>query len=345
MGWYNETGPQGQYVVNSCVKFFRNMEGYPFPTTMDGQTGEEVYERFLPCVTDVLGEGHFEQVDPNTSPYWQIAYLSDRYQFLYQRGAAPFRRSIFCDFDDRHLISINEYDHLSAEYILAGFQLKKAFEKAKREVDLIGERIPFVHHKELGYLTANPKCVGSGMRAGVLMHLPSLTAFGDIPQITEFLKQRGISLQPFFSENKRSYGGLYQLSNINSLGISSEHIVQSVEGAAMYLIQREEEKQVQRFSRRPESLVDSIWRSFAVLSAARQLSLRELFVHISNIRLGAILKVLPIPLETVNELILRGQAGNVARYAYLFECVNENPDVLRARIIREELAPLLKQFL
>ena len=91
----------------------------------------------------------------------------------------------------------------------------------------------------------------------------------------------------------------------------------------MYLIQREEEKQVQRFSRRPESLVDSIWRSFAVLSAARQLSLRELFVHISNIRLGAILKVLPIPLETVNELILRGQAGNVARYAYLFECVNE----------------------
>jgi protein arginine kinase len=68
-------------------------------------------------------------------------------------------------------IMLNEEDHLRMQAIRAGLQLKAAF-KAINKVDTELEKsVDFAFDPVLGYLTACPSNVGTGMRASAMLHV------------------------------------------------------------------------------------------------------------------------------------------------------------------------------
>ena len=69
---------------------------------------------------------------------------------------------------------INEEDHLRIQMLRAGFQLKKAWTAINELDSALEERLDFAFSPDLGYLTACPTNLGTGMRASAMMHLPAL---------------------------------------------------------------------------------------------------------------------------------------------------------------------------
>ena len=54
----------------------------------------------------------------------------------------------------------------------AGFQLKNAFKLIDKVDSALEQKLDFAFHPQLGYLTACPTNVGTGMRASAMVHLP-----------------------------------------------------------------------------------------------------------------------------------------------------------------------------
>ncbi len=69
---------------------------------------------------------------------------------------------------------INEEDHLRIQVMQSGLDLHSAWERINRIDDLIEEKVTYAFHERLGYLTACPTNVGTGMRVSVMLHLPAL---------------------------------------------------------------------------------------------------------------------------------------------------------------------------
>ena len=61
-------------------------------------------------------------------------------------------------------ILFNEEDHLRLQYILPGIQLKKARGAISKIDSELEARLPYAYNTRLGYLTACPTNLGTGMK-------------------------------------------------------------------------------------------------------------------------------------------------------------------------------------
>ena len=67
-------------------------------------------------------------------------------------------------------LMINEEDHLRIQAFSAGHNLGMAFEAANTLDNQLSSHLGFAYTDRLGYLTACPTNLGTGLRASLLMH-------------------------------------------------------------------------------------------------------------------------------------------------------------------------------
>ena len=67
---------------------------------------------------------------------------------------------------------VNEEDHLRIQVMLSGLSLHEVWERINRLDDQLEEQLAYAFSPQLGYLTACPTNVGTGIRVGVMLHLP-----------------------------------------------------------------------------------------------------------------------------------------------------------------------------
>ena len=68
-------------------------------------------------------------------------------------------------------------------------------------------------------------------------------------------------------------------------------------------------------------LEDGVWRSYGALSYARQMESGEFMEHWSNLRLGAAMGLLPVPLGDVDDLLTIAQDAHAKKFKH------EDPDL------------------
>ena len=67
---------------------------------------------------------------------------------------------------------VNEEDHLRVQFMLSGFRLPEVWDAVNQLDDRLEEHLAYAFSPQLGYLTACPTNVGTGIRVGVMLHLP-----------------------------------------------------------------------------------------------------------------------------------------------------------------------------
>ena len=72
-------------------------------------------------------------------------------------------------------VLLNGTDHIRIQAIRPGMDLSAALKDADQIDDYVDERFSYAFDEKYGYLTSYPTNVGTGMRASVLIHLPSLS--------------------------------------------------------------------------------------------------------------------------------------------------------------------------
>jgi len=237
-------------------------------------------------------------------------------------------------------IMINEEDHLRMQALRSGLQLRNVFKLLDKVDSALEQKLDFAFHPRLGYLTACPTNVGTGMRASAMVHLPALVLSEQINQIIQAVNKIGLAVRGLYGEGTEAMGNLFQVSNQTTLGEKEDEIITRLNQVIEKIIEHEQNARQLLLQKRLGTLLDQIGRAFGVLTHAHSMTSKEALNLLSFMKLGIDLGFFPDGHRPViDELFMETQPAHLQKSSQQKLQVEER-DALRAGIIREKL----KQF-
>jgi len=315
--WLRGAGPQGDTVISSRVRLARNLAGYPFVHRCKRAQRREVLAR---CQSHVMALELGREVlwiDLSACEELDRQVLVERQLISRQHACAGAEapRSVVLDTDETFAIMVNEEDHLRMSVLRSGLQLEEAFEQVDAIDDHLEARLDWAYGSRLGYLTACPTNVGTGIRVSVMLHLPALALTGEMEKVKRAARDMNLAVRGLFGEGSEALGDLYQISNQCTLGRSEQELLDDFQKRIVPEVIAYEQQARQALVRyRPARLDDRIWRAWGLLTHARILSVQELLAALSDLRLGVNLgRVDTVDIRTINELFLLAQPAHLQK--------------------------------
>jgi protein arginine kinase len=232
---------------------------------------------------------------------------------------------------------INEEDHLRLQAISPGMNLPAVWDRVNALDTELESRLEYAFSPQLGYLTACPSNVGTGLRASVMMHLSGLRLTNEIQAVVKGLGKLGIAVRGLLGEGTEAHGNMFQVSNQGTLGEAEDAIIEGLIEVVAELTQHEQNARARLMEGRRTYVLDQIGRAYGVLSHARVLSSQEAIDMLSALRLGLELKLIDgLSISGLNEIMLLTQPGHLQKMAG-HPLGPEERDELRASTVKREL--------
>lgn len=268
--------------ATSRVRLARNLKGYPFRLT-EAQHKEIADKVFAALQNNPTVGPEFEkkQIIPRSTEASQLVEEHLISPELAQNGGW-----LIVSKDGGVSIMVGEEDHLRLQVIGTGLCPKECLETANRIAALIEGELPFAYDERLGYLTACPTNVGTGLRASIMLHLPMLTAAGEIGRMTGYAGSRGCAVRGAYGEGSKAVGGFYQISNQVTLGASAAELTDKLVETATTIIDAEKKTREQVRSQNEAGLRDRIYRAAGTLRSAYLIDTGEAVQCISDVLVG-----------------------------------------------------------
>jgi len=337
MAWYNKKSESGSSAISSRVRLARNIKGIPFPHKADGENLKKVYDM---CRSVYDGNSwlkdNFVWLDMDNTPYIELQKLVEKHLISPDLTKNTAYRAAVVSKDEDICIMINEEDHIRLQSMAAGLNLKQALDTVNKVDDIFAAAIEYGYSEKLGYLTACPTNVGSGMRASVMLHLPLLTESGYVNQLISAAGRMGIAVRGMYGEGSKAEGGIYQVSNQITLGISEDEIIKRINDFIESLVKREADVRQQVYSSNPITLEDKVWRAYGIMSTARKLTSKELLGLVSKVRIGADMGIIKIDISKLNELLVTTAPAHIAALCG-GDADADDRDVKRAEYVRGQV--------
>ncbi|HEY8531864.1 MAG TPA: protein arginine kinase [Limnochorda sp.] len=335
--WMEGDAPANDIAVGTRVRLARNLEDIPFPGVASiaqmRQVVDQVRQAVAGAAAQGLGQLSFYAMD-ELSPLTK-ELLVERHLISPQHAQTGAGHGLALRDDERVSIMVNEEDHLRIQVLLPGFQPKEAWRIANQVDDALDARLVYAFSDSIGYLTAWPTNVGTGLRASVMLHLPGLVRSGQIRALVNAVAQLGLTVRGIYGEGTEAWGNLFQLSNQVSLGRSEEEITDHLATVARQVIQQERQTREALLNQRRIELEDAIYRSLGIVTHARSLSTKEALRLLSDVRLGIDLGLISgIPQTILQELVVRIRPAHLQRLVGRELSASER-DLERATLIRE----------
>ena len=238
--------------------------------------------------------------------------------------------------DEAVCVMVNEEDHLRIQAMLRGLALTQAAELAFAAEEKLQRSCEFSFDSQLGYLTACPTNTGTGMRASLMLHLPLLTRRKQMGAVGQTVAKLGLTIRGIYGEGSDALGELYQVSNQVTLGRTEKEIGDAVLAVGKQLIDMESALREQERTEQRLMLEDRVFRSYALMRYARSMDDNEFMRLWSDLRLGASQGLIPVALETCDELLTVAQDAHVKRYQQSHD-IEGDVESARCDMLRERL--------
>jgi protein arginine kinase len=335
--WLKGSGEDSDIVISSRVRFARNLKNIPFYHWADDEQRKESYSKIKDVLDDIQDFKNGIWLDMDRLSELDRYFLLERHLIskeLADKG--PYKADLI---GDREIVSImvNEEDHIRLQVLESGFSLLEAVDIARRMDGELAKRLEYAFNSEIGYLTACPTNVGTGLRASVMMHLPLLVMSKQISNVINTIAKLSFTTRGFYGEGTEASGNFFQISNQVTLGRAEEEIVENLQKVIVQVISYERSARESFYKKEKVALEDQVFRSYGMLQNSRLISSKEAIELLSNLRLGADLGVIDIDLKQINELLLYIQPAHLQKFEGKVLNSKER-DIKRAKIIRDKIA-------
>ena len=312
--WLRGSGPESDIVISSRIRLARNLADFPFVrkcTLQDRDSIESTVREYL----------HENESFRNVT-YLDVDSLSsvDR-QFLVERqlisrelsdGDGP--RAVAVHPQEKYSLMINEEDHLRLQVMNSGLDLESAWDQINALDDLIEQRVTYAFHDRLGYLTACPTNVGTGMRVSVMLHLPALVITRQIEKVFRSLQKISLTVRGLYGEGSQAMGDFYQISNQITLGRAEEGLIAQVADVVPAMIDYERRAREFLVKESQKDLHDKVSRAYGILCTAQTISSEETMMLLSSVRMGVNLGLIEdIEIPPINQLFIHTQPAHLQK--------------------------------
>ena len=335
--WLRGAGPVSDIVISSRVRLARNLEKYPFTVRASKASQSEV----LRLAKESLGQS----ATLKRSLIFEIKDLDeiDR-QFLVERHLVSREQIVHAEhkavaIGQGEVISvmINEEDHLRLQVMQSGLNLQDAWSLIDALDDELSEALSYAYSSDWGYLTSCPTNTGTGLRASVMAHLPSLVLTKQINKVLHTITRLGLTARGLYGEGTEASGNFFQISNQVALGRSEEELIENIERILKEVIHQEQTGRESLMANNRVQLEDRIWRAFGLLRHAKTVSSSEALDLLSAVRLGVDLGLMNgLDRKIVNEMFIFSQPAHLQKLEGKALSAKER-DTKRAQLIRSRL--------
>jgi protein arginine kinase len=335
--WLRADGPHNQIVVSSRVRLARTLARHAFPGWAKKAERLAVLEEIKPHV-EALPEMNdaFSASLPDLSAL-EKQVLIERHLISREHAAKGVGSAVVMNRRQSLSIMINEEDHLRMQALKSGLQLKAAFKLIDKVDTQLEQKLDFAFHARLGYLTACPTNVGTGMRASAMVHLPGLVLAEQINQIVQAVSKIGLAVRGLYGEGTEAMGNLFQVSNQTTLGEKEDEIINHLTKVIEQIIEHEQNARQMLLHKRPGTLFDNVGRAYGILMHAYSMTSKEALNLLSCMKLGIDLGFFPEDCRSaVDGLVIESQPAHLQKSSQQ-KLPAEERDALRAEIIRRRL--------
>ena len=302
-------------VVSTRIRLARNLEGYPFPSHLSSDKQAKEIIRLVSSGLSRLEEFSLKYMDGVSEDEAQS--LIENHLISPALLNNKRRSAVLINREENISVMINEEDHLREQCIVKGLDLRFAYETMSEVDGCISGTMKFAFDEQLGYLTACPTNLGTGLRASVMMFLPALTLNGVMPRVMKSVARLGLTVRGIYGEGSAAEGYTYQISNEVTLGVTEAEILDGVEevvGKICKLEQLERERLANGAA--ALDIQDECVRSYGILLHCAKLSTNELIRLAANVKLGAALGYIKIDdVSKIDELVVKMRPSNITEAA------------------------------
>lgn len=336
--WLNEIGQSADLVLSTRVRLARNLRDLPFTQRATEEEMGMVVSRVVSACQSLpsLGDGSFMSMAELGE--LDRLFLAERHLISREMVSEVRPSGLYLAAGERAAVMVNEEDHLRLTAVVSGFELDRAWQEVLVVEEGLDSALEFAYSEDLGYLTACPTNVGTGMRVSVFIHLPSLVLTKRIRQVLRGISQVGLAVRGFYGEGSEILGNFFQISNQNTLGLSERDTLENLEKVTRQVIEAETRARQILLKEARLQIEDKVFRAFGTLEHARILTAQEVINLVSAVRFGVALGIgVSVDLTALNQLLVLTQPAHLQKMAGR-EMTEVDRNVARANLVRERLS-------
>lgn len=331
--WYLGEGKNSDVVLWSKIRLARNLADAPFPNRMSREIHKSVTKKIYATIKSSTVANEFDMLSlSDMSKAKRISYVEKQLiSKEHAMNAEKVQNAFMLSKDENVSIMICEEDHIRINSFEAGMDLELAYERANKIDDIFINGMKLAYSQKLGFLTASPINLGTGLKASFALHLPALANKNAIYKLSSMVGKLGLSLREL---NPNGVGDVYILSNQVSLGISEKGAIDNITAICDQIVKQE--RAAREELKENIDFEDKIYRTLGILKSARKLELKEFLDYLSLVRLGISYGYFDIEYSTIGDMMFALQNASLVESAQAdlseLTCAK-----LRAQIVREKL--------
>lgn len=326
--------PPGPVLLSSRIRLARNLVNYPFPGWATPEQRQELFTTLSHVLMRLPEMQEATCFSVSELGELEKQVLVEKHLMSRELSGAEVGSGIVISKDQSYSVMINEEDHLRIQVVKSGFKLDEIWELIDKLDSGIEADVDYAFSRELGYLTACPTNVGTGMRASVMMHLPGLVLIEHMEKVIRALNQLGLAVRGVLGEGSEASGSVFQISNQQTLGESEKDIILRLSNVLRTLIEQEKNARLKLLEGNCRKILDKIGRAYGALQNAHLLTSSEAMNLLSLMRLAVDLGILPEDQRAqVDRLFIESQPGHV-QYTAQGDVEASRRDALRADFLR-----------
>jgi protein arginine kinase len=330
-------GPHDRIVMSSRVRLARNVKDAAFPGWAKKPERIKVLDAIRPAVAALpaMKDAFAESMDNLSTLDKQI--LVERHLISREHAAKSSGSGLVLNRDETLCVMINEEDHMRMQALRPGLQLRQAWNAIDQIDSDLEKKLDYAYNPDLGYLTACPTNIGTGIRVSAMLHLPGLVLAEQINPIIQSVNKLGLAVRGLYGEGTEALGNVFQVSNQMTLGESESAIVERLEKVLAQIIEHEENARGTLLEKKAKMVYNHIGRAYGILANAHSISSKETMNLLSLMRLGVDVGLFPgVDRALVDELFILTQPAHLQKQ-HSEKLSAEERDLLRADMVRERL--------
>lgn len=336
VNWLRATGPESDVVISSRLRLARNLAAYPFLSRLAAAQRDAIIQEVREAVksSNFLKNAYF--ISSTELPELDRQFLLERHLVSRELFLEEGKSAVAITPDEMVSLMVIEEDHLRLQVFQSGLNLVETWRIADEIDSGLEKDLDYAFDGTLGYLTACPTNVGTGIRASCMLHLPSLVLTKQVQKVLQALSKLNLAVRGLYGEGTQASGNFFQFSNQITLGQPEEEIISNLEGVIRQVITHEREAREYLKKKRKGKMEDQIWRALAALKAARMMSSSEAVQLLSLVQVGIDVGVLggQVTHTDLNQLFLLIQPAHLQKMNGK-ELSTTERDARRASRIRE----------
>lgn len=331
------TGPHDRIVMSSRVRLARNVKAAAFPGWAKKAERIKALEMIRPAVEALpqMPGAFSESMDNLAALDKQI--LVERHLISREHAAKNAGSGLVLNKEESLCVMINEEDHLRMQALRPGLQLKQAWVAIDQVDSELERKLDYAFSGDLGYLTACPTNIGTGIRVSAMLHLPGLVLAEQINQIIQSVNKLGLAVRGLYGEGTEALGNVFQVSNQMTLGETETDIVERLNKVLSQIIEHEENARGMLLEKKPKMVFNHIGRAYGILANAHSITSKETMNLLSLMRLGVDIGLFPgVERALIDELFVTTQPAHLQKQ-FSEKLAAEERDLLRSDMLRDQL--------